>query len=63
MFIILSKVIHFLSPTKSNGMFFNSLESSISRENATEFVQFVANHMQDTRIVNTGKSLALIMSI
>jgi hypothetical protein len=30
------------------------IDSVSSRETATDFVQFVANHMQDPRIVNTG---------
>lgn len=34
---------------------FQRLDSVMSREIATEFVQFIANHMQDSRIVNIGK--------
>ena len=44
-------------------MFFHWIESSISREIATEFVQFVANHMQDTRIVSTGKFFTSVILI
>ena len=38
----------------------SSPDSAITREIATDFVQFIANHMQDTRIVNIGERAFLI---
>ncbi|CAF0857799.1 unnamed protein product [Adineta steineri] len=38
-------------------------DSAISREIATDFVQFIANHLQDTRIVNTDVRDNIIQSL
>ena len=57
MFIILSMVIRMPLVGVHDPVHIPSrLDSLAIREISTEFVQFIANHMQDTRIVNTGSS-------
>ena len=55
MFTILSMVIRMpIVAVHDRLRLFSRLDSLAIREISTDFVQFIANHMQDTRIVNTG---------
>ncbi|CAF4603559.1 unnamed protein product, partial [Rotaria sp. Silwood2] len=44
----------YLNTFTALNVYYPTEESGISREMAGDFVQFIANHMQDTRIVNSG---------
>jgi hypothetical protein len=45
---------HFYS-CSSRSISFDRLDSTVNRDIAMDFVYLIANHMQDTRIVNTGE--------